>query len=255
MVNWHDIFKEAAEAQPENEFDFYKALQFAFAGIVLLSFLLHLATRQPHFSDLPLLWRLLLAQLPFALGGTGGALLGLRGDLRQYGWRKVLNLPVALPRRKKALLIELLKWTPILLLVGALLNYLSTSLLTALGIEQLPKQFLENIDLQAGFSFWLVAFIMAVILAPIHEEILFRRILYQGVKSLRLPKPALGTALVFALAHGLPQAFLSYVFISLALQKKCSKGSLWQAIALHACYNCLAFTTIITIKITTENLF
>ena len=254
MVNWRHIFKEAVEVQPETNFNFAKALQFAFAGIIFFCLLLRIATWHPYFSDLPPLWRLLLGQLPFVLGG-GGALLGLRDDLRQHGWRKVLNLPIQLPCHKKIFINELLKWIPAMLLIGALLNYLSTKLLTAFGMEQLPKQILENIDFSAGVAFWLAAFFMAVILAPIYEEILFRRILYQGLKSLRCSNPGLITALLFSLAHGLPQAFATYIFLSLTLQKNCRKGSLWLAIALHASYNCLVFAIIIAIKAMPENLF
>lgn len=243
MIRLHEIFEDSAEAAQDSgqEFAFYRAVQFGFSGIILFYVAYHIAARYMQFSSLSPVWQLLIGQLPFVVCGAGGALLGLRKSLQKHGWRKVLDLPAELPCSKRQFCRELLKWTLLLVVAGSMLNRILLNLLEAFGFQRFPKQLLEIYGSDAGLFFWIVAFISTVIVAPVSEEILFRRILYQSLKNLNFSYAGLFTAFLFSLCHALPQALLAFMFFSLILQKACHKGSLWLAIGLHAAYNLILF--------------
>jgi len=243
MIRLHDIFEDSADTG--QEFAFYRATQFGFVGIILSYVVLHITARYVQFSSLSPVLQLFIGQIPFVVCGTGGALLGLRKSLREHGWRKVLDMPFALPCPNRRFYRELLKWTFLLVCTCSLLNAFSSFLLNAAGFHDVPKQLLEIFGADVGFNFWIAAFICAVVVAPVSEEILFRRVIYQGLKSLHFAHAGLLSAVLFSLCHGLPQAFLSYIFFSLVLQKACHKGSLWMAIGLHAGYNLIVFATLL----------
>jgi len=243
MISLRDIFEDSPwEA---DEFPFYRGIQFGFLGIILFYFSYHIAARHVQFSSLSPVLQLLIAHLPFIVCGTGGALLGLRKSLQEYGWRKVLDMPAALPCSKRIFCRELLKWSLLLVVAATLLNLMFSSFLRNLGFQHFPKQSLEAFGADAGLPFWIIAFILSVIIVPVSEEILFRRVLYHGLKSLGFSHAGLVTAILFSLCHTLPQALLSFVFFSLVLQKASHKGSLWMAIGLHAGYNLIVFILMI----------
>lgn len=247
MIRLHEIFEEPAEdtQDPVQDFAFYRAVQFAFGGIILFHILLHLVARYVHFTELSPICQLFMGQLPYVAGGTGGALLGLRKSLRQYGWKKVLDMPTTLPCAKPLFYKELMKWTLLLIFGCILLNAIASVLLKAAGFQQIPRQLIEIVGTDAGLSFWIPAFISAVAVAPVTEEILFRRVLYRGFKSLHFSHAGLVVAFLFSLSHGLPQAFVSYLLFSLVLQRACHKGSLWMAIGMHAGFNLVMFAMLI----------
>lgn len=247
MIRLHDIFDDSSEEKQASghEFAFYCSVQFAFAGIILFYIFFQIAARYASFSDFPPVWQLFMGQLPFVVGGTGGALLGLRKSLKEHGWRKVLDMPAALPCKNDIFYRKLVECTLFLVSGSILLTAIAMIVLKAAGFHNFPRQILEIYGSDAGFPFWFAAFISAIVIAPVTEEILFRRVLYQGLKSLNFSRAGLVAAVLFSLCHGLPQAFLSYVFFSLILQKACHKGSLWMAIALHAGFNLVMFAMLI----------
>lgn len=239
MIMLQEILKEPAEEFPASrqEYTFYRAVQVGFAGIILSYVMFHIASRYVQFASLSPVFQLIIGQIPFVVCGTGGALLGLRKNLQEHGWRKVLDMPAALPCTKRLFYGNLLKWTLVLVSCSILLTAFATFLLKAAGFQNFPRQLLEKYGTEGGLSFWIVACISAVVIAPVTEEILFRRILYQSLKGLKFAHAGMLTAFLFSLGHALPQAFVSYLFFSLVLQKACHKGSLWLAIGLHAGYN------------------
>ena len=243
MISLRDIFEDSPwEA---DEFPFYRAVQFGFLGILLFYFSYHIAARYVQFSSLSPVMQLLIGHLPFIVCGTGSALLGLRKSLQEHGWRKVLDMPAALPCSTRIFCRELLKWSLLLAAAALLLNLMFSSLLRNLGFQHFPKQPLEAFGTDAGLLFWILAFIISVIVAPVSEEVLFRRILYRGLKSQGFSHAGLITAILFSLGHALPQALPAFVFFSLVLQKASHKGSLWMAIGMHAGYNLIVFMLMI----------
>lgn len=90
--------------------------------------------------------------------------------------------------------------------------------------------------------------IVAIVIAPLAEEILFRGILYttlkqSGRKGLALFLPAV----FFSLIHFYPVGFLSLIFLALALVVVYERtGNLLAPILLHALFNAVNFLLIVT---------
>ncbi|MFA6929619.1 MAG: CPBP family intramembrane glutamic endopeptidase [Lentisphaeria bacterium] len=247
MISFREIFHTEKSNSSDwlRMFDFYHGAQGGIVGILWFYLFLHFSCRFIDYSRFSPALQLLLKQLPFIIGGIGGSYFGMRQSFRQYGWRKVLDLPGQLPLPRKSFFLLLLKWLPILSVGSILLNAASIWLLQGIGIQKFPQQYLENVGLSGSFAFWAAAFFSTVVITPFTEEILFRRILYQGLKSIDLSYAELATAFLFSLCHGLPQAFVSFLLISLILQQGSRVGSLWLAILLHASFNLVMFCLLI----------
>lgn len=104
-----------------------------------------------------------------------------------------------------------------------------------------------------------VIFVSLVILPPLYEEILFRGLLFTGLRSkLSLPVTAIIVSLLFALVHlewsgagpllwaaGIDTFVLSVVLVYVRERT----GSLWPAIGLHAIKNCIAFMLLFVFRL------
>jgi membrane protease YdiL (CAAX protease family) len=95
----------------------------------------------------------------------------------------------------------------------------------------------------------LASLLVAMVVAPVCEEIFFRGYLLPGLARVMPPWTAVvTTALVFALAHVDPGSFVPLVVIGLALGVlRWRTGSLWPGIALHVLNNTVAAVYIISV--------
>ena len=87
---------------------------------------------------------------------------------------------------------------------------------------------------------WMIPVCAAIMIwAPLAEEILFRTVLTDGLRSVLPVRVAvLGSALLFAGAHGLPAQLPALLLLALVLQQlRTATGSLWPAVFLHSAYN------------------
>ena len=109
-----------------------------------------------------------------------------------------------------------------LVLIAMALALLTSRLLQALGNQAEPQKLVSLIaeeaakpDQTGSLIFFVV---MAVAVAPIAEEILFRGILYPAIKQIGHPRAAaIGTALLFALFHVNLLTFASLTVVALVL--------------------------------------
>jgi membrane protease YdiL (CAAX protease family) len=85
--------------------------------------------------------------------------------------------------------------------------------------------------------------VVAVVLAPLAEEGIFRGILYPAIKGVGFPQAAMwGTSFLFALIHLNAQIFLPLLVLAVVLVKLYEKtGNLWSSIACHATFNLFNF--------------
>ena len=109
-----------------------------------------------------------------------------------------------------------------LVLIAMALALLTSRLLQALGNQAEPQKLVSLIaeeaakpDQTGSLIFFVV---MAVAVAPVAEEILFRGILYPAIKQIGHPRAAaIGTALLFALFHVNLLTFASLTAVALVL--------------------------------------
>lgn len=109
-----------------------------------------------------------------------------------------------------------------LVLIAMALALISSLLIKALGDQAEPQKLVtliaEESAKQENIGTLIFFVMMAVAVAPVAEEILFRGILYPAVKQLGHPRVAvIGTALLFALFHVNLLTFASLTAVALAL--------------------------------------
>jgi membrane protease YdiL (CAAX protease family) len=108
-----------------------------------------------------------------------------------------------------------------------------------LGPETTPQPIVEFLMENPGWRERLAVALIAVVAAPLTEELVFRGCLY-GVARQRLGRltTILGTSLVFALIHAhvatIPALFVLAVGLALLYE---ATGSLWAPILAHAAFN------------------
>lgn len=125
-------------------------------------------------------------------------------------------------------------------LAGAGLGWAATVLMGWAWLTFLRK----HGDLPAGLDLgrvWLVA--LAVLAAPVVEEILFRGLVYQGLRQTLTPlRAALLSSVLFTIVHpelSAPGVFLLAMVNAVLLERT---GRLWPGILVHAGYNAVILT-------------
>jgi len=110
----------------------------------------------------------------------------------------------------------------VLVLIASELAWLTSQLIQFLGDQAEPQKLVtliaEESAKQENIGTLIFFVVMAVAVAPVAEEILFRGILYPAVKQLGHPRVAvIGTALLFALFHVNLLTFASLTAVALSL--------------------------------------
>jgi membrane protease YdiL (CAAX protease family) len=127
----------------------------------------------------------------------------------------------------------------------ALALQFGTSMLAKLFHIDLPVQDVVTIlNLADSWTDRIALGVVAIVLAPLAEEGLFRGIFYPALKRYGFPQAALwGTSLVFAAIHGRALIFIPLVVLAIVLVKLYEKtGNLLACVACHAAFNAFNFT-------------
>lgn len=161
-----------------------------------------------------------------------------------YGFFRYFNLADDVPLNPVKYLVSgivargfyyFLAIIPILLAAG----FLCPMVLEFLKLPMDPQDLVTQV-LNMGVSpmFFLITF-LAVVMAPISEELLFRAFIYRSLKSYASPKvSAIITSLMFAGMHFNWHSFLPLFLLGLWLCRTYEKtGNLWVPIVLHAFFN------------------
>ena len=109
-----------------------------------------------------------------------------------------------------------------LVLIASAFAWISSLLIQAFGDQVEPQKLVtliaEESAKQENIGTLIFFVVMAVAVAPIAEEILFRGILYPAIKQIGYPRvAAIGTALLFALFHVNLLTFASLTVVALGL--------------------------------------
>lgn len=136
--------------------------------------------------------------------------------------------------------------------ISALLWNLILSILQSLSlIDEFPIQpIVELLAQDISITQFLLLGLLAIVLAPITEEILFRGCLYRFLKGkFPLLLAQLSTAFLFALVHNNLNSFLPLVLIGFVLVRIYeSSGSIRQAMFFHAFFNASSFLFLCLMK-------
>lgn len=136
--------------------------------------------------------------------------------------------------------LSLRGFNPMLILWGFVLILITGIVIEPL-LELFPDSFLKMIDQMGANGGWSV--LMLVILAPVMEEVLFRGILLEAVRSKYSSGRAIVvSALMFGVIHFIPQQVVNAFVIGLILGFIYVRtDSLWPVIIIHALNNAMAY--------------
>lgn len=151
------------------------------------------------------------------------------------GFRRGLGLR----RLEKKELLRILKLSVPLFLAITICSSLLTYLGKLFG-DKNPVQPLVELLIKAPFSVFLIIFVSAVLIAPVVEELAFRRILYSGLKQFIPPvASAVIASLLFALVHAViwqvPALFLLAFFFQREYVR-CGEKTTYTML-MHGIYN------------------
>jgi membrane protease YdiL (CAAX protease family) len=133
--------------------------------------------------------------------------------------------------------------TAVFLPVAQLLQIASAALMTRLDLEPASQPAVEALRQSAAWPGRALMAVVAVGLAPVAEEILFRGILYPALKQAGFRRAAWwGTALLFAAVHWNMATFLPLLLFALLLTWLYERtNNLLAPIAAHALFNAVNF--------------
>ena len=123
------------------------------------------------------------------------------------------------------------------------LGQLSALVLEGIGFPVKPQQAVQMVQSAASAGERVLTALMAVGLAPMVEEVLFRGVIYPTVKQVGYPRTAIwGTAFFFAAIHGNPAIFVPLFFLGALLAHLYERtGTLLVPITAHAVFNLVNF--------------
>jgi len=193
------------------------------------------------------IWRMSIATLSF----QGAALVLVARFLREHQttWTEGFGFS---NHRRQAVVLGLLA-ALIFLLVGWGLQKASALVMTHLPFFKLePKEQLPIHALRVSMSWGgrLAFGAVAVLLAPVAEEVLFRGILYPAIKQAGHPRLALwGTALLFAAIHMNLVTFVPLAVLALVLTGLYEwTNNLLAPITAHVLFNALNFGMLLVLQ-------
>lgn len=208
-----------------------------FLGVFLCMFvgmtLVLIARKVFQLGEEHFVWRAVVAALSF----HGAALILIVFFVREHGlsWSEAFGLNHA---RYRALLLGVLVAVLFLPLAWGL-QWLAGQFMSRLELELVEQQAIQALRDSASWRGTVVLGIIAIVLAPVAEEILFRGILYPGIKRAGFPRAALwGTSVLFAVIHGNLLTLLPLLVLAIALTLLYeATDNLLAPIATHAAFN------------------
>ena len=218
--------------------------------LILVAVSMLLAIMVPYFIPIPpdasaetLILIALIIQTPLQAAVLIDLLIGIRKSGRKASVALDMEKPDILPAASSALLYV----APVALLT-VIISIAWMTQLERLGLNPRP-QALVSVLPELGLSPTLIAILLvAVVWAPLYEEIIFRRILMPFLTpSLGLNGAIVASSAAFGLIHfnlaaSLPLTLLGMSFCWIYLKS----GSLWSAIFLHGLFNLT--TVLLTLK-------
>jgi membrane protease YdiL (CAAX protease family) len=155
--------------------------------------------------------------------------------------------PRTIPRDLGVAVLDLLAVWPLVLAMIVIVMTVG-KMLRGPSYEIPQHEELELLTTSTRLSLRILVIILAVVVAPLVEEMLFRGLLQTTIRSyLRRPWPSIAvTAALFAVVHQNPEHWPALFVLALGLGYAYEKsGSLWQPIFMHALFNGLTIASVL----------
>ena len=170
------------------------------------------------------------------------AILSVAMNILGFGWERI-----GLKKFQSKALLWVIPASIVYFFVSSVFTLLAMKFIPGFNADQAQDVGFSNVTTSADL---IITFVALVILTPIFEEIVFRGVLFRGLRR-RLPFwfAAIITSLAFALAHLQLNVAVDTFALSLVLCYLVEKSdSVFPAILLHATKNALAFLLLFVFK-------
>ncbi len=177
----------------------------------------------------------------------GMALVLTSGFLREHGLGWADGFGFRSPKLGRAFLFSLMVGAAVLPIVWSL-GLISEKLMRLVQVEPVPQETVQAIHLADSVALKFTIGVLAIVVAPVAEEIIFRGILYPAIKRWGFPRLAFwGTSLLFGVIHFnavifLPLTFLAVILILLYE----TTNNLLAPIVTHGLFNLANFYWLVT---------
>ena len=179
----------------------------------------------------------------------GAALVLISRFLREHqvGWGGAFGF--SKPGWGRALLLGVFV-AVIFLPIGWGLQMASAQVMTRIQITPVAQQAIQALQTAEVWPDRIYLGVVAILLAPLAEEMLFRGILYPAIKQAGFPRVALwGTALLFAVTHHNAATFLPLMLLAVALALLYEKtNNLLAPITAHSLFNAMNFLVLYLVQ-------
>ncbi len=147
----------------------------------------------------------------------GMALWLTNSFLREHGVSWSDGFGFSSPQPGRSLLLATVVGVAILPIVWSL-GQLSARIMNHLEVTPVVQETVQTLQSAVSVDLKILIGVLAVVVAPFSEELVFRGILYPSIKQLGFPRLALwGTSLLFAAIHNNAMIFLPLTFLAVIL--------------------------------------
>jgi membrane protease YdiL (CAAX protease family) len=131
----------------------------------------------------------------------------------------------------------------VMLPVSWTLNLTSAWVMTRIHVEPVAQQSVQTLETTVSVAARIYFGVIAILIAPVVEELLFRGILYPAIKHRGHPRLALwGTSIFFALTHNNLMTFVPLTVLALALTLVYERtDNLASSMITHSLFNAANF--------------
>lgn len=193
------------------------------------------ATERPALTPWMAVLAVLLLQLPLL-----GTFCAMRRFYPKYFAGRLNSQCLTLWQSLTQAIPHFIRYLPIIWIVSFAWSKLLTELQQRAIIDEFPPQELIKLFTNGGdpVAIALLA-VIAVVLAPIVEELIFRGGIYRFLKSQSTVLPAqIISGALFAVMHGNLMSFLPLVVVGIILAREYERsGSILVPMCFHACFN------------------
>ena len=183
-------------------------------------------------------WSMIAGSLAFH--GSAIACVAVFVRTTGLGWRAAFGFGE--PRGSRAVLAGIVAGAAILP-VAIVLGQLSSLLMASVDVEPVSQVSVRTLQTATSLPLKLYFGVVAVLMAPVAEELLFRGVLYPTIKQRGYPRLALwGTSLLFAATHANVMTFVPLTVLALVLVRLYEHtGNLLAPITAHSLFNLANF--------------
>lgn len=177
----------------------------------------------------------------FNVGGI--ACVGLLLTLEKRSWNQAFGFNRNLGKTMAMAMAVILLATPFVMFLQGVIGDLLTRDGQAPEVQQVVRTIEKTVSFDQRFFYGF----LAIVLAPVIEELLFRGIFYPAIKSAGYPHLALwGTSIMFGLVHSSLLAFIPLTVFAVILAKLYDRtGNLFAPIITHCTFNGINFILVV----------